>query len=157
MSRSASACDDARMSLPRFDHVGITVADLDAATAFFIDVGLEVEGRAIVEGDFIDTVLGIEGARSEIVMLRVPGEETRVEVSTFLHPASEPLSAAFVPTQLGLRNVCFEVTDLEATLACLAERGHGVLGGVGRFEDQWLMAYVRGPEGVVVSLTQRIG
>lgn len=141
----------------RFDHVGITVADLDAALAFFEKLGLEADGRTFVEGEFLDTVIGIPDARTEIVMLRPPGGETALELSTFVRPDHQPGSPAAMATELGLRNVCFEIDDLEGTVERLAADGFGLVGGIGRYEDVWLMAYVRGPEGIIVSLAQRIG
>jgi catechol 2,3-dioxygenase-like lactoylglutathione lyase family enzyme len=141
----------------RFDHVGITVADLDAVTEFFVGLGLEVDGRAFVEGDFVDTVTGIPGTRSNIVMLRPPGGGTGLELSTFVEPDHEPGSPDAMANELGLRNVSFEVDDLQATVDRLAADGYGLVGGIGRHEDVWLMAYVRGPEGIIVSLAQRIG
>lgn len=143
------------MTRIRFDHVGVTVADLDAALAFFEKLGLEAEGRTFVDGEFLDTVIGIPGSRTEIVMLRPPGGETTLELSTFVRPDHQPGSPTAMATELGLRNVCFEVDDLQATLDELAADGFGLVGGVGRYEDVWLMAYVRGPEGIIVSLAQR--
>jgi catechol 2,3-dioxygenase-like lactoylglutathione lyase family enzyme len=140
-----------------FDHVGITVADLDAATAFFVGLGLEVEGRMFVEGEFLDTVCGIPDSRTEIVMLRPPGGGTALELARFVRPEHVPGSPTAMANELGLRNVCFEITDLQATVDRLAHDGYGLVGGVGRHEDTWLMAYVRGPEGIVVSLAERIG
>jgi catechol 2,3-dioxygenase-like lactoylglutathione lyase family enzyme len=92
----------------RFDHVGLTVADLDVVTAFFVALGLEVEGRTFVEGEFLDTVYGIPGSRTEIVMLKPPGDGTRLELSSFVRPGSVPGSAAAMANELGLRNVAFE-------------------------------------------------
>ncbi|HSN11913.1 MAG TPA: VOC family protein [Propionibacteriaceae bacterium] len=142
---------------PRFDHVGVTVEDLDAATEFFVGLGLEVEGRMYVEGEFLDTVCGIPDSRTEIVMLRPPGGGTALELARFVRPAAVPGSPAAMANELGLRNVCFEITDVQATVERLAEAGYGLVGGIGRHEDTWLMAYVRGPEGIVVSLAERLG
>jgi len=142
--------------LRSFDHVGITVADLDKATAFFVGLGLEVEGRALMEGEFVDTVIGIPNSRSEIVTLRPPGGGTGLELSRFIHPNHEPGSPSAMSTELGLRNVCFEVDDLQAVLDRVAADGYGLVGGVGQYEDIWRMAYVRGPEGIIVALAQRI-
>lgn len=142
----------------RFDHVGITVADLDTVTAFFVGLGLEIEGdRMTVEGEFLDTVIGIPDARTEIVMLRPPDGGTRLELSSFVQPDREPGSPASMANELGLRNVAFEVDDLSATVDRLATDGYGLIGGVGQYEDIWRMAYVRGPEGIIVSLAERIG
>ena len=141
----------------RFDHVGITVADLDAAAAFFVGLGLEVEGtRMVMEGEFLDTVIGIPGSRTEIVMLRPPDGGTRLELSSFSQPDHEPGSPAAMANEVGLRNVAFEVHDLQATLDGLAADGYGLVGGVGQYERSWRMAYVRGPEGIIVSLAERI-
>lgn len=144
-------------TIKSFDHVGITVADLDAAADFFIGLGLEVEGRTFIEGEFLDTVCGIPNSRTEVVMLRPPGGGTAVELGTFIRPDHTPGSPEAMATELGIRNVCFEITDLEATVERLAGDGYGLVGGIGRYEDMWLMAYVRGPEGIVVSLSERIG
>ncbi len=140
----------------RFDHVGITVADLDAVTAFFVALGLEVEGRAAIEGEFLDTVIGIPDSLTEIVMLRPPDGGTRLELSRFVRPDHTPGSPAVMATELGLRNIAFEVGDLRAVVERLAADGYGLVGGIGQYQRMWLMAYVRGPEGLVVSLAERI-
>ncbi len=142
----------------RFDHVGITVADLDLVTEFFVGLGLEVEGpRMFVEGEFLDTVIGIPDSRTEIVMLRPPDGGTRLELSRFVRPDHDPGSPAAMANELGLRNVAFEVDDLQAAVDRLAADGYGLVGGIGQYEDVWRMAYVRGPEGIIVSLAERIG
>ena len=143
--------------IKHFDHVGITVDDLDAATAFFVGLGLEVEGRTFVEGEFLDTVCGIPDSRTEVVMLRPPDGGARIELARFVRPDHVPGSPAAMANELGLRNVCFEVDDLHATVDGLAADGYGLVGGIGQHENTWRMAYVRGPEGIVVSLTERIG
>ena len=141
----------------RFDHVGITVADLDAVTAFFVGLGLEVEGRTFVEGEFLDTVSGIPGSRTEIVMLRPPDGGTRLELSSFVRPDHLPGSPGAPANELGLRNVAFEVRDLQAAVDRAAADGYGLVGGIGEYEGSWRMAYVRGPEGIIVSLAESIG
>jgi catechol 2,3-dioxygenase-like lactoylglutathione lyase family enzyme len=143
--------------IQHFDHIGITVEDLDGATAFFEKLGLEVSGRHVVEGEFIDTVCAIPGSRCEVVGLQPPGGGTWLEVARFVTPDHEPGQPDAKANTLGLRNVCFEVDDLRATVEELAEDGYGLVGGVGEHENTWLMAYVRGPEGIVVSLTEQIG
>src|SRR5947209_4526931 len=136
----------------RFDHVGITVSDLDSATAFFTGLGLEVEVRMPMSGDFVDAVIGIPGSRSEIVVLTSPDGGTGVELSCFSEPGHQPGSPEAMSTELGIRNVTFEVDDLQAVLDRLAGDGYRVIGGVGQYEDVWRMAYVRGPDGIIVSL-----
>jgi catechol 2,3-dioxygenase-like lactoylglutathione lyase family enzyme len=146
-------------SVPRVrrpDHVGITVADLDAVAAFFVRLGLEVEGRTSLEGDFLDTVIGIPGARTEILLLRAPDGGAGVELARFLRPDHGPGSPAATATELGLRSVAFEVEDLHSIVERLAEDGYGLVGGIGEHEHARRMASVRGPEGLVVSLAERI-
>lgn len=141
----------------RLDHVGITVADLDLVTDFFVMLGLEVEGRTFVEGEFLDTVCGIPNSRTEIVMLRLPPDGARIELARFVRPDSVPGSPGAMANQLGLRNVAFEVDDLQTLVDEVATAGYGLVGGIGEYEGAWRMAYVRGPEGVIVSLAERIG
>ena len=100
----------------RFDHVGLTVADLDVVTAFFVALGLEVEDRTFVEGEFLDTVCGIPDSRTEIVMLKPPNDGTRLELARFVRPDPVPGSPAAMANELGLRNVAFEVNDLQAAV-----------------------------------------
>src|SRR5271154_3689776 len=111
----------------RFDHVGITVADLDRATAFFIGLGFEVEGtRMFVEGEFLDTVIGMPDSRTEIVMLRPPDNGTRLELSRFIRPNHEAGSPDARANELGLRNVAFEVDNLQTVVGRLAVEGYGL-------------------------------
>ncbi|MFS0884197.1 VOC family protein [Aeromicrobium sp. 179-A 4D2 NHS] len=140
-----------------FDHVGITVSDLERATDFFVRIGLEVDQRTDVAGEFIDTVTGIAGAHTTIVGLRAPGGGTWVELSSFHRPDHEPGSPDAMANELGLRSVAFQVDDLAAVVAELAEAGYGLVGGIGEYEDVWRMAYVRGPDGITVALAQRLG
>jgi catechol 2,3-dioxygenase-like lactoylglutathione lyase family enzyme len=139
----------------RFDHIGVTVADLEVVTAFFVALGLEVEGRTFVEGEFLDTVCGIPDSRTEIVMLKSP-DGGRLELARFVRPDSVPGSPAAMANELGLRNVSFEVNDLQAAVDWAASEGYGLVGGVGEYEGAWRMAYVR-PEGIIVSLFERVG
>src|ERR1700728_2496933 len=139
-----------------FDHVGITVNDLDRVTAFFVGLGFETEGRTVLEGEFLDTVIGMPNSRTEIVMLRAPSGGTGLELSRFIRPDHEPGSPGSMANELGLRNVTFEVDDLQAILGRLAADGSRLVGGVGQYEGSWRMASVRGPEGLIVNLAQRI-
>lgn len=141
----------------RFDHVGITVADLDTVTAFFVALGLDAGDKMVVEGAFLDTVIGIPGSRTEIVMLQPPGGGTTLELSGFDRPEHLPGSPAVPANELGLRSVAFEVNDVKAAVDRVAVDGYGLVGGIGEYEGSWRMAYVRGPEGITVSLAERIG
>jgi len=144
-------------SIKQIDHVGITVTDLDLVTTFFVDLGLEVEGRTFLEGEFLDKVIGIPDARTEIVVLRPPGGGAGVELATFVRPDHQPGSPDAMANELGLRSICFMVEDLRGAVDGLAANGYGLVGEIGDHENTWLMAHVRGPEGIVVSLTERIG
>ena len=141
----------------QFDHVGITVADLDAAVGFFLKLGLELEGRMPMEGEFLDTVCGIPNSRTEIAMLRLPGGGTALELATFVRPDLVPGSPDAMANEVGIRNVAFEVDDLRGVVDELAADGYGLVGGIGEYENTWLMTYVRGPEGITVALAERIG
>ena len=143
--------------IKRFDHVGVTVSDLDAATAFFVGLGLEVEGRTSIEGDFADTVTGLDDIRCDIVMLRPPGGGVGLELASFVRPDHGPGSPNAMATELGLRNVSFEVADLQQAVDAVAADGYGLVGGIGEYEGAVRMAYVRGPDGIVVSLFDRVG
>ena len=140
----------------RFDHVGITVADLEAASAFFVELGLVIEGRTFVEGEFLDTVSGIPDARTEIVMLRPSSGGAGIELSSFTRPEHEPGSPAAMANELGVRSVAFEVDNLREMTEQLGHQGYGLIGGIGDYEHLWRMAYVRGPEGIIVALAERI-
>jgi catechol 2,3-dioxygenase-like lactoylglutathione lyase family enzyme len=151
------ACEDAFVARTRrLNHVGITVTDLDTAAAFFVALGLEVEGRTFLEGEFLDTVIGMAGARTEILVLRAPDGGAGVELATFIRPAPEPGSPAAMATELGLRSIAFEVDDVRALVERLAKDGYGLVGGIGQYEQVWRMASVRGPDGIIVSLAERI-
>jgi catechol 2,3-dioxygenase-like lactoylglutathione lyase family enzyme len=140
----------------RFDHVGMTVANLDVVTGFFVGLGFEIEGRTVLEGDFLDTVIGIPDSCTEMVVLRPPDGGTALELATFLRPHHEPRSPAAMANELGLRSLAFEVDDLQALIDQLAADGYHMIGGVGQYEGVWRMASVRGPEGIIVSLAERM-
>lgn len=145
------------MAVRHFDHVGITVADLEAATEFFVRLGMEIQGSATVEGDFIDTVTGIPDSATQIVMLQPPGGGTCVELSSFERPEHVPGSPSAMANELGLRSIAFEVDDLQSMVDRLGADGYGLVGGIGEYDGVWRMAYVRGPEGITVALAERIG
>jgi catechol 2,3-dioxygenase-like lactoylglutathione lyase family enzyme len=140
--------EDGPMShVRRFDHVGLTVADLDVVTAFFVALGLEVEGRKFVEGEFLDTVCGIPGSRTEIVMLKPPDDGTRLELSSFVRPGSVPGSPAAMANELGLRNVAFEVSDLQGLSAGRLPRATDWSAASASTRAAWRMATSGGRKG----------
>lgn len=141
----------------RFDHVGITVNDMAAATSFFVNMGLEPQGEPqVVEGEFVSTVVGIDDVRVQVVMLHPPAGGTKLELSTFLDPAHGRASHVLPATEPGLRNICFEVDDLHAVVDRVTADGFELIGGIADYEDTYRMCYVRGPEGIIVSLAQVI-
>jgi catechol 2,3-dioxygenase-like lactoylglutathione lyase family enzyme len=143
--------------IQHLDHIGITVADLDKVTAFFVGLGLQIEGRQFVEGEFIDTVLGLSSAKTEVVMVRPPDGGTGLELAAFVRPDHVAGSPDAPENELGMRNVGFVVDDLQAIVDRLTAEGYGLIGAVGEYEGIWRMAHVRGPEGIIVSMSERIG
>ncbi|MFJ2621696.1 VOC family protein [Glutamicibacter sp. NPDC087344] len=143
--------------IKRFDHVGVSVSDLETVTEFFVDLGLEVQGsQEGMEGEFLETVCGIRDARTNIVMLSVPGTEVCIELSSFDRPGSGPGMPLAMANELGLRSLAFEVQDLPLLVSRLQERGYGLIGGIGEYQGVWSMAYIRGPEGLIIALAQRL-
>ncbi len=110
-----------------------------------------------VESEVLETGLRHSGSRTEIVMLKSPDDGARLELASFVRPDSVPGSPAAMANELGLRNVSFEVNDLQAAVDWAASEGYGLVGGIGEYEGAWRMAYLRGPEGIIVSLAERIG
>jgi catechol 2,3-dioxygenase-like lactoylglutathione lyase family enzyme len=146
-----------RMTIQRMDHVGIVVDDLAAATAFFVELGLELQGEASVEGGWVDRVVGLEGVRAEIAMMQTPDGRGRVELAKF-HAPSGPRGDPHAPANTpGMRHVAFAVEDIDAVVARLRARGAELVGEVERYRDSYRLCYVRGPEGIIVELAQQIG
>ncbi|MEW2298148.1 VOC family protein [Streptomyces sp. NPDC006743] len=145
------------MAIQRMDNVGIVVEDMDAAVAFFVELGMELEGTARVEGRFADQCTGLDGVRCDIAMLRTPDGHSRLELAKYHSPAvisTEPRNRPH--NVLGTHRVMFAVDDLEGTVARLRPHGAELLGEIARFEDSHLLCYLRGPEGVIVGLAQQL-
>ena len=139
------------------DHVGIVVDDLAAATAFFVELGLELQGEAAVEGGWVDRVVGLEGVRAEIAMMEAPDGHGRVELAKF-HAPSGPAGDRQAPANTpGIRHVTFAVDDIDAAVAGLRAHGAELVGEVERYKDIYRLCYVRGPEGIIVELAEKIG
>ena len=144
------------MTIKRLDHVSVVVDDLAAATVFFTALGMTVEGEAPIEGPWVDRINALENVRVDIVMMRTPDGHGRLELTKFHNPeqvASEPAIAP--PNTLGLRSVMFAVDDIDAALAGLRARGAELVGEVAQF-DSYRLCYVRGPEGIIVALAERL-
>jgi catechol 2,3-dioxygenase-like lactoylglutathione lyase family enzyme len=146
------------MTVTRMDHVGVVVNDLEAATAFFVALGMEVCGEATVEGEWVGRVIGLpQNVRSRLAMLRTPDGASQIELASFVTPASPPSGPAAPSNVPGLRHLCFEVDDLDATLEHLQPHGAELVGAIEEYEDVYRTCYVHGPEGIIVELAQRIG
>jgi catechol 2,3-dioxygenase-like lactoylglutathione lyase family enzyme len=145
------------MTIKRLEHVGIVVDDLAAATAFFVELGLELQGERPVEGGWVDRVVGLEGVRVDIAMMETPDGHGRVELAKF-HAPSGPGGDRRAPANTpGIRHVAFSVDDIDAVVASLLGRGAELVGEVERYQDSYRLCYIRGPEGIIVELAERIG
>jgi catechol 2,3-dioxygenase-like lactoylglutathione lyase family enzyme len=139
------------------DNVGIVVDDLPAAIAFFRELGLELEGRAMIEGDWSGRVTGLRDQRVEIAMMRTPDGHSRLELSRFLAPPVVADHRNAPVNALGYLRVMFAVDDLDDTLARLRKHGAQVVDEVVRYEDVYRLCYIRGPEGILIGLAEQIG
>jgi catechol 2,3-dioxygenase-like lactoylglutathione lyase family enzyme len=145
------------MTVKRLDNIGIVVENLDAAVEFFVELGLELEGRAPIAGAWADGVTGLRDMRVEIAMLRTPDGHGRLELSRFLAPAAVADHRRAPVNALGYLRVMFAVEDLDDTLARLGRRGATLVGEVVRYEDMYRLCYIRGPEGILLGLAQQLG
>ncbi|MBU9193435.1 VOC family protein [Burkholderia gladioli] len=145
------------MTVKRMDNVGIVVEDLDAAIGFFTELGLDLEGRAPIAGDWADGVTGLPGMRVEIAMMRTPDGHGRLELSRFLAPPVAADHRAAPVNALGYLRVMFTVEDIDDTLARLGKLGAQLVGKVVRYQDMYRLCYIRGPEGILVGLAEELG
>ncbi len=145
------------MALQRMDNVSINVEDLDAAIAFFAELGMDLEGRALIEGAWADRIVDIDGMRTEIAMMRTPDGHGALELTKFHTPAAVDAGLATAPANtLGIRRIMFAVDDLEEVLGRLLPMGASLVGEVSRYEDAYLLCYVRGPEGIMIALAEQL-
>jgi catechol 2,3-dioxygenase-like lactoylglutathione lyase family enzyme len=146
-----------RMTIQRMDHVGVVVDDLAGATEFFVELGLKLQGEGSVEGGWVDRVVGLEGVRAKIAMMETPDGRGRLELTEFQAPSSVDGDRRAPANALGIRHVAFVVEDIDAVVAGLRARGAELVGEVERYRDIYRLCYVRGPEGIIVELAERIG
>ena len=140
------------------DNVAIVVDDLDAAIAFFAELGMELEGRASIEGLFADRTVGLDGVRSDIAMMRTPDGHGRLELTKYHNPAASAAEPGNPPPNtLGLHRVMFAVDDIDDTVGRLRARGAELLGEVAQYETIYRLCYLRGPSGIIVALAEQIG
>jgi catechol 2,3-dioxygenase-like lactoylglutathione lyase family enzyme len=145
------------MTLRRMDNVGIVVDDLAAAIAFFVELGLELEGEMPIEGRWVDRIVGLEGVRVDIAMMRTPDGHGRLELTKFHRPTvviPEPTNAP--ANTLGIRRIMFAVEDIDDALARLQARGAELVGEVVQYENKYRLCYLRGPEGILVALAEQL-
>jgi catechol 2,3-dioxygenase-like lactoylglutathione lyase family enzyme len=146
------------MAIQRMDHVSVVVDDLEAAVGFFVELGMEVEAKAPIEGRWVDRVNGLDGVRVDIVMMRTPDGHGKLELTKFHSPkAVSPEPENALGNTLGLRSVMFAVDDIDAAVAGLRAHGAELVGEVAQYEDSYRLCYVRGPAGIIVALAQPLG
>jgi len=139
------------------DNVGIIVDDLKAVIAFFTELGLEVEGETTVAGESVDRLVGLEGVRSDIVMMRTPDGYSRLELSRFQNPKAINSDPNTPVNTLGIRRIMFAVTDIDDVVGRLQKHGAELIGEVVQYEDMYRLCYLRGPEGIMVALAEQLG
>jgi catechol 2,3-dioxygenase-like lactoylglutathione lyase family enzyme len=145
------------MTIRRMDNVLINVDDLEAATAFFVELGMELEGKATVEGDWAGRVVGLDDVRADIVMMRTPDGQGRVELSKFHTPAAIRSEPHIAPANtLGIRRIMFSVEGIDDVVARLRTHGAELVGEVAQYEDSYRLCFVRSPEGFIVGLAEQL-
>ena len=145
------------MAIQRMEHVGIVVDDLASATEFFVALGLELQGEARVEGRWVDRVVGLGGVRAEVAMLQTADGHGRLELTKFHAPSTRDANPPAPANTPGIRHVAFAVEGIDAVVASLRSRGTELVGELERYKDSYKLCYVRGPEGIIVELAERIG
>jgi catechol 2,3-dioxygenase-like lactoylglutathione lyase family enzyme len=145
------------MTIQRMDHVGIVVDDLAAATAFFVELGFRLQGDGSVEGDWVDRVVGLEGVQVEFAMVETPDGHGRLELIQFQTPPAQGGDPRAPANTRGIRHIAFAVDDIDAVVAGARDHGAELVGEVERYGDIYRLCYIRGPEGIIVELAERIG
>lgn len=144
------------MTIQRMDNVGVVVDDLEAAVAFFLELGLELEGEAEVKGPWVDGVVGLDDVRADIAMVRTPDGHGRLELTKFHSPQVLSTGRNAPANTLGYRRIMFAVDDIEDVLARLGALGAELIGRLEQYEDIYRLCYVRGPEGIIVGLAEQL-
>jgi catechol 2,3-dioxygenase-like lactoylglutathione lyase family enzyme len=145
------------MTIQRMDHVGIVVDDLAAAMEFFVELGLEPQGEGTVDGRWMDRVVGLEGVRVAYAMMRTPDGNGRLELVKFHSPSNQGDNRHAPANTRGIRHLAFLVEDIDGVVARLGARGAELVGELERYENTYRLCYVRGPEGIIIELAERIG
>src|SRR5689334_24446952 len=145
------------MALQRMDNILIVVEDLEAAKAFFIELGMELEGETQVEGPSVDSTVGLDGVRADIAMLRTPDGHGRVELTKFHTPPAVRAEPEGAPANaLGIRRIMFAVDDIDDVVARLRSHGADLVGEIVQYEDVYRLCFVRGPEGIIIGLAEQL-
>jgi catechol 2,3-dioxygenase-like lactoylglutathione lyase family enzyme len=144
------------MTIQRMDNVGVVVDNLEAAIAFFVELGMELDGVAEVEGLWVDRVVGLDDVRVDIAMVRTPDGHSRLELTKFRTPAATTAEPNAPANTLGIRRIMFAVDDINDVLARLRTHGGELIGEVAQYEDSYLLCYVRGPSGIIVALAEQL-
>jgi catechol 2,3-dioxygenase-like lactoylglutathione lyase family enzyme len=144
------------MTIQRMDNVGIIVDDLEAAVAFFTELGMELEGKAQIEGLWADRTVGLDGVRCDIAMMLTPDGHGRLELAKYLTPAAIRAKPSAAYNTLGMHRVMFVVDDIDATVAGLRTHGAELVGEVAQYQESYRLCYVRGPEGIFVALSEQL-
>ena len=145
------------MTIQRMDHVSVVVDDLEAAKAFFVELGMELEGEAPIEGPWVDRVNGLDGVRVDIAMMRTPDGHGRLDLTKFHTPtavSAEPQNA--LGNTLGLRSIMFTVDDIDSAVAGLRAHSAELVGEIAQYQDSYRLCYVRGPAGIIVALAEEL-
>jgi catechol 2,3-dioxygenase-like lactoylglutathione lyase family enzyme len=145
------------MAIQRMDHVGIVVADLAAAIEFFVELGLLLQNEMPVEGRWVDRIVGLDGVQADIAMLQTPDGNGRLELAKFHSPSTDGDIQHAPANTLGIRHLAFAIEDIDDVVARLRARGAELVGEVEQYENIYRLCYVRGPEGIIVELAERIG
>lgn len=145
------------MKINRIDHVGIVVNDLVAAKQFFLALGLEVMGEGEVTGEWAGRIIGLQDVKSEVIMLQTPDGETNIELSKFHSPTDPNGIQPSLSNTLGIRHITFAVEDVEAIVAKMEKHGAELVGELLNYQDTYKLCYLRGPEGIILELAERIG
>jgi catechol 2,3-dioxygenase-like lactoylglutathione lyase family enzyme len=139
------------------EHVGIVVDDLAAATEFFVELGLVLQGECTVGGRWVDRVVGLEGVQADIAMMKTPDGHGRLELTKFHSPSTQGGNRLAPANTPGIRHIAFAVTDIEPIVARLRARGAELVGELEWYEDRYRLCYVRGPKGIIIELAEQIG
>jgi catechol 2,3-dioxygenase-like lactoylglutathione lyase family enzyme len=144
------------MKIRHVDHIGINVDNLEAAKIFFTDLGFTVMGEANMQGELLDEVTGLKDARTELVMLQAPDSQLCIEIVKYHQPVDPEGIRPRGANALGIQHISFQVDDLDGIVKTLQQKGHDLVGSVQNYENIWKLCYVRGPEGIIIELAERL-